>query len=132
MVRLVERTPVGVLATPEGFRVVDAAGVVIEESASRPPSYPLIAVDGGKEAPGFLPAAAVLRSLPEDLFATVDQVTATTQDDVTFSLRDSDASIVWGSSDESKLKAFTLTKLMAAQPGFDVYDVSSPSVAVVR
>ncbi|GGE89853.1 FtsQ-type POTRA domain-containing protein [Mycetocola zhadangensis] len=132
VVRLVERTPVGALATPDGFTVVDAAGVVIEESTSRPPNYPLIAVDGGSEAPGFLSAAAVLRSLPEDLFATVDEVTATTQDDVTFSLRDGDASIVWGSADESKLKAFTLTKLMAAQPGFDVYDVSSPSVAVVR
>jgi cell division protein FtsQ len=132
VVRLVERTPVGAVSTPAGFSVVDAAGVVIEESESRPPNYPLIAVDGGTEAAGFQPAAAVLRSLPADVFATVDEVTATTQDDVTFRLRDSDASVVWGSSDESKLKAYTLTKLMASQPGFDVYDVSSPSVAVVR
>ena len=132
VVRLVERTPVGALATPNGFTVVDAAGVAIEETTSRPPNYPFIAVDGGIDAPGFLPAAAVLRSLPSDLLATVDEVTATTQDDVTFTLRDSDASVVWGSSDESKVKAYTLTKLMAAQPGFDVYDVSSPTVAVVR
>ncbi|MFU8947758.1 FtsQ-type POTRA domain-containing protein [Mycetocola zhadangensis] len=132
VVRLVERTPVGALATAGGFSVVDAAGVVIEESTTQPANYPLIAVEGGREAPGFLPAAAVLRSLPEELFTTVDQVTATTQDDVTFTLRDGDASIVWGSSDDSKLKAYTLAKLMAAQPGFEVYDVSSPSVAVVR
>lgn len=132
ILRLVERTPVGALATGAGFSVVDAAGVVIEESTSRPVNYPLISVEGGIEAPGFLPAAAVLRSLPEELFATVDEVTATTQDDVTFTLRDGDASIIWGSSDESKVKAYTLTKLMAAQPGFEVYDVSSPTVAVVR
>ncbi|MCP2032756.1 cell division protein FtsQ [Okibacterium sp. HSC-33S16] len=132
IVRLVERTPVGTVATPTGFSVVDAAGVVIEQSESQPANYPLIAVDGGTEAPGFLPAAAVLRSLPDELFATVDEVTATTQDDVSFTLRESEARIVWGSSDESKLKAYTLTRLMASQPGFDVYDVSSPSVAVVR
>lgn len=132
VVRLVERTPVGALATEAGFTVVDAAGVAIAESATRPPNYPLIAIDGGTEAEGFLPAAAALRSLPDDLLATVDQVTATTQDDVTFTLRDSDTSVVWGSADESKLKAFTLTKLMASQPGFAVYDVSSPTVAVVR
>lgn len=132
VVRLIERTPVGVLATATGFAVVDAAGVVIAESATRPPNYPLIAVDGGTEADGFLPAAAALRSLPDDLRATVEQVTATTQDDVTFTLRDNDTSVVWGSADESRLKAYTLAKLMASQPGFDVYDVSSPSVAVVR
>lgn len=132
VVRLVERTPVGALATATGFTVVDAAGVAVEETTSRPPNYPFIAVDGGVDAPGFLPAAAVLRSLPSELLASVDEITATTKDDVAFTLRDSDANIVWGSSDDSKVKAYTLTKLMAAQPGFDVYDVSSPTVAVVR
>ncbi len=132
VVRLVERTPVGTLATETGFTVVDAAGVAITESATRPPNYPLIAVDGGTESDGFLPAAAALRSLPPELLATLEQVTATTQDDVTFTLRDSGTTVVWGSADESKLKAYTLTRLMASQPGFEVYDVSSPSVAVVR
>lgn len=132
VIRLVERTPVGALETGDGFLVVDAAGVVVESSGSRPAQYPLIAVDGGMEADGFTPAAAVLRALPDDLFVRVDTVTATTTDDVRLTLRDSEATIVWGSAEESALKAYTLAALMKAQPDYDEYDVSSPDVAVVR
>lgn len=132
VVRLVERTPVGALDTGDGFTIVDAAGVIVESGPNRPVAFPLIAVDGGTEAEGFAPAAAVLRALPDDLFARVDTVTATTTDDVRFTLRDSETTVVWGSAEESALKAYTLTALMGAQPGFDEYDVSSPSVAVVR
>lgn len=132
VVRLVERTPVGAIATGDGFTIVDAAGVVIESGPNRPATFPLIAVEGGIDADGFSPAAEVLRALPDELFARVDSVTATTTDDVRFTLRDSDTTVVWGSAEESGLKAYTLTALMKAQPGFDEYDVSSPSVAVVR
>ncbi|MBG6237936.1 cell division protein FtsQ [Mycetocola sp. CAN_C7] len=132
VLRLVERTPVGAIDTGDGFTIVDAAGVVIESGASRPGAYPLIAVDGGTEADGFVSAAAVLRALPAELFARVDSVTATTTDDVRFTLRDSDTTVVWGSAEESALKAYTLDALIAAQPDYDEYDVSSPSVAVVR
>jgi cell division protein FtsQ len=132
VIRLVERTPVGAIDTADGFLIVDAAGVVVESGADRPGVYPLIAVDGGIEAEGFAPAAAVLRALPSDLFARVDTVTATTKDDVRFTLRDTEATIVWGSAEESALKAYTLAALMKAQPGFAEYDVTSPGVAVVR
>ena len=132
VIRLVERTPVGAVDTGDGFLIVDAAGVVIESGADRPGGYPLIAVDGGTKAEGFAPAAAVLRALPADLFARVDTVTATTKDDVRFTLRDAETTIVWGSAEESRLKAYTLDALMKAQPGFAEYDVTSPGVAVVR
>lgn len=132
VVRLVERTPVGALDTGDGFTIVDAAGVVVESGPNRPEAFPLIAVDGGTEAEGFAPAAAVLRALPDELFTRVDTVTATTTDDVRFTLRDSETTVVWGSAEESGLKAHTLAALMKAQPDVDEYDVSSPSVAVVR
>jgi cell division protein FtsQ len=106
--------------------------VVVEAAAARPGVYPLIAVDGGLKAEGFAPAAAVLRSLPADVFALVDTVTATTKDDVRFTLRDSDTTVVWGSAEESAFKAYTLVALMKAQPDFTEYDVTSPDVAVVR
>jgi cell division protein FtsQ len=132
VIRLVERTPVGAIDTGNGFLIVDAAGVVVESGADRPGVYPLIAVDGGIEAEGFSPAAAVLRALPSDLFVRVDTVTATTKDDVRFTLRDVEATVVWGSAEQSALKAYTLAALMKAQPGFAEYDVTSPVVAVVR
>jgi cell division protein FtsQ len=132
VIRLVERTPVGAVDTGDGFVLVDAAGVVIESRETRPSGYPLIAVEGGVKAESFAPAAAVLRSLPADVFAQVDTVTATTNDDVRFTLRDADTTVVWGSAEESGLKSHTLAALMKAQPGFDEYDVTSPDVAVVR
>ncbi|WP_411720843.1 FtsQ-type POTRA domain-containing protein [Mycetocola sp.] len=132
VIRLVERTPVGAVDTGDGFLLVDAAGVVVESGADRPGAYPLIAVDGGIDAEGFPSAAAVLRSLPSDLFARVDTVTATTKDDVRFTLRDAETTVVWGSAEEAPLKAYTLAALMKAQPGFAEYDVTSPDVAVVR
>lgn len=132
VIRLVERTPVGAIDTGDGFRIVDAAGVIIESATDRPGGYPLISVDGGVKADGFAPAAAVLRALPDGLFARVDTVTATTKDDVRFTLADSETTVVWGSSEESALKAYTLEALMKAQPDFAEYDVTSPSVAVVR
>jgi len=132
VIRLVERAPVGAVDTGNGFLLVDAAGVVVESGTVRPAGYPLIAVDGGLEAESFTPAAAVLRSLPADLFAQVDTVTATTNDDVRFTLRDADTTVVWGSAEESGFKAYTLAALRKAQPGFSEYDVTSPDVAVVR
>lgn len=132
VIRLVERTPVGAIDTGDGFLVVDAAGVVIESATDRPGGYPLISVDGGVEADGFVPAAAVLRALPGDLFARVDTVTATTKDDVRFTLKETETTVVWGSAEQSALKAHTLEALMKAQPDFAEYDVTSPSVAVVR
>ncbi|SFN58762.1 FtsQ-type POTRA domain-containing protein [Mycetocola miduiensis] len=132
VIRLVERTPVGAVDTGDGFLLVDAAGVVVESGERRPDGYPLIAVDGGAEAESFAPAVAVLRSLPGELFSQVDTVTATTLDDVRFTLRDADTTVVWGSAEESSLKAYTLEALMKAQPDYSEYDVTSPDVAVVR
>jgi cell division protein FtsQ len=132
VIRLVERTPVGSVDSGDGFVLVDAAGVVLEAAGDRPGGYPLIAVEEGTESEGFGPAAAVLRALPSGLFARVDTVTATTKDDVRFTLRDAGTTVVWGSPEESALKAYTLDALMKAQPGFAEYDVTSPGVAVVR
>ena len=70
VVRIVERTPVGVIETGEGLALVDAAGVVIERPAERPEGQPLITADGGIAGEGFRAAAAVIRSLPADVRAT--------------------------------------------------------------
>ena len=46
VIHIVERSPLGVVETAGGFEVVDAAGVVLETSTSRPAALPLLAVDG--------------------------------------------------------------------------------------
>lgn len=135
IIHIVERAPVGSLATATGFDVVDPAGIVIQASAQRQPGVPLIDLGGATaSSPAFAAAVAVLLALPDSLLPQVDRVTARTRDDVTFVLTGAGQRVVWGSPDQSDLKARVLQRLIATQnPASRVeYDVSAPLSAVVR
>jgi cell division protein FtsQ len=127
VVRVVERTPVGIVQTGSGYVSADAAGVVIERLDAPPEGLPVVTAEGGLEGDAYRAAGAVLRSLPADLRARVSQVTADTPDDVRLDLVEG-AVVVWGSADDSSLKATVLARLMAAAPPdqVDRYDVSAP------
>jgi cell division protein FtsQ len=126
IVRIVERTPVGVVETPNGLELVDAAGVVIDRPAERPQGEPLLSA-GPVTSEGFRSAAAVIRSLPADVRGQVVRATAETADDVRLELAGG-ATVVWGSSEESTTKATVLASLMRNAPADTVaqYDVSAP------
>lgn len=131
VVRIVERTPVGVLQQSDGrFTVVDAAGVVLSTSEERPAGYALIEIDGGTGTPAFSAVGTALRTLPAELRAQVDSAAASTPDDIVLQLAGG-AKIVWGSADQSAEKTLALQALMKANPGASSYDVSSPGVGVV-
>ena len=132
VVRLLERTPVGVVETSEGLALVDAAGVVIERPDARPEGQPLISVEGGVTSDGFRAVAAVVRSLPAEVRGQLTGASAATVDDVELQL--GDARVVWGSAEESALKAAVLAGLMRAAPpgGVEMYDVSAPMSPVTR
>ena len=133
VVRIVERTPVGVIDTGSGLELVDAAGVVIDRPEELPAGQPLIEVDGGVADEGFRAVAAVVRSLPADVRGQLTGATAATADDVRLELAGG-ASVVWGSAEDSALKATVLASLMRAAPPDTVsqYDVSAPSSPVTR
>ena len=133
VVRIVERTPVGVIDTGSGLELVDAAGVVIERPEAQPEGQPLIEVDGGVADEGFRAVAAVVRSLPADVRAQLTRVTAATADDVRLELAGG-ASVVWGSAEDSALKATVLARLVGAAPPDSValYDVSAPTSPVTE
>ncbi|WP_127793263.1 FtsQ-type POTRA domain-containing protein [Agromyces sp. LHK192] len=126
VVRVVERTPVGVVDTPRGLELVDAAGVVIDRPEERPADQPLIDA-GGVASKGFRAAAAVVRSLPPEVRGQVVRATAETVDDVRLELAGG-ASVLWGSSEDSSTKATVLARMMASAPPDTVshYDVSAP------
>ena len=132
VVRIVERTPVGVIDTGSGLELVDAAGVVIERPETRPEGQPLIQVEGGVAAEGFRAIAGVVRSVPPEVRSQLVGATAETSDDVRLELAGG-ASVVWGSAEESALKADVLATLMRAAPPDTValYDVSAPLSPVV-
>lgn len=133
VVRIVERTPVGVIDTDSGLELVDAAGVVIERPEEHPEGQPLIEVEGGVADEGFRAVAGVVRSLPPDVRAQLTRASADTADDVRLELTGG-ANVVWGSAEESAFKATVLAALMRGAPPdtVAVYDVSAPSSPVTR
>ncbi len=134
VVRIVERTPVGVLSSAAGYTVVDAAGVALSTTPDPPAGQPTLKITGGTSSPAFRAAGTVVRSLPADIRAQVTEVTASTPDDVTLTLGGANASVVWGDAEHSAQKALNLARMMQSRPPADVstYDVSSPDVVVVR
>jgi len=134
VVRIVERTPIGLIQTRAGYTLVDAAGVALSTTVTPAPGRPVVTVEGGTDSPAFESVGQVMRSLPESILVQVTAVSATTPDDVTLTLGGSNAQVVWGSADESALKAVNLESIMVARPPASVlvYDVSSPHAIVVR
>lgn len=132
VVRVVERTPIGVFESSSGFTLVDAAGVVLSTTAETGPGTPILRIDGGAQGDAFDAAGRVVRSLPADIAAQVTEVEASTADDVTLVLGATSTRVVWGSAEDSGLKAVVLEAAMTARPPADVrvYDVSSPSSVV--
>ena len=133
VVRIVERLPIGVIQTRAGYTLVDAAGVALSTSADPAPGAPILTIEGGTASPAFEAVGQVMRSLPESIRLQVTAVAASTPDDVTLTLGGTDTQVVWGSAEDSALKAVVLETTMAARPpaSVSVYDVSSPSAVVV-
>ncbi len=134
VVRIVERTPVGVVQTPAGFTLVDAAGVVLSTTPAAPGGQPVIDAAGGTEAEPFHAVGRVVRALPDGIRSQVTAVSATTPDDVTLTLGATGTKVVWGSADRSVEKARVLDLLMQKSPPDRTkeYDVTSPEAGVIR
>ncbi|MRH30231.1 FtsQ-type POTRA domain-containing protein [Microbacterium sp. SYP-A9085] len=134
VVRIVERTPVGVVKGRAGYTLVDAAGVALSTTASAPKGQPVLTISGGVDSAAFRSAGQVVRALPGGIRSQLTAVKATTPDDVTLTLGKTGTKVVWGSADDSAMKALVLQKLMKKLPPSKVssYDVSSPGAAVVR
>lgn len=134
VVKVVERAPVGYLPSPNGFIMVDPAGVVIEETPERVPGLPLFTVEGDSaRSKGFAAAIDVINSLPAGLAGQLDEVIANTTDDVTLILTGG-ARVFWGGPENAAMKNRVLSQLLTLNPVGSVseYDVSSPKTAVVR
>ncbi|NYE20641.1 FtsQ-type POTRA domain-containing protein [Microbacterium immunditiarum] len=134
VVRIVERTPIGLIETRAGYTLVDAAGVALSTTETPAPGRPILDVQGGVRSNAFEAAGQVVRSLPDDIRSLVTGVTATTPDDVTLLLGGTNTQVVWGSADDSAMKALVLQTMMTQRPpgSVSVYDVSSPGSIVVR
>ncbi|MGP6171713.1 FtsQ-type POTRA domain-containing protein [Microbacterium sp. A196] len=128
-VRIVERTPIGVIESDAGYTLVDAAGVALSTTAQVPAGQPILRVERGVESDAFESVGLVIRSLPADVRGSLVEASASTLDDVSLKLS-SGLTVFWGSAEKSVEKARTLTSTMLANPAARTIDVSSPDVVV--
>ncbi|MBI3685754.1 MAG: FtsQ-type POTRA domain-containing protein [Actinobacteria bacterium] len=127
---VVERSPVAVVPDGPALWLVDVDGVLFERVKVVPATLPrLVLVHPHQIGLAGRAALTVLGALPSAIRAKVSVVEAPTGYSVTLGLRDG-RTVVWGGADDSALKARVLAVLLA-RPG-SMYDVSTPSVAVVR
>ncbi len=135
VIHVVERQPVGQVRAGASYKLVDPAGVTIQDSAQRVAGVPLIDLGSGSVTdPSFTAAVKVLLALPAPLLAKVESVTAKTQDDVSLVLSGVGQSVRWGNSDDSQAKATLLDALIkVTDPNrAGQFDVSAPSNGIFR
>ena len=129
-IQVVERTAVAVVELGGRIRGLDADGVVFRDYKAVPKGMPRIRPGGAAGTDALKEAATVVSALPKDLAARVDHVEVQTVDQITLVMRDQ-RQVLWGSAEESALKAEVIDRLLAAQQA-TVYDVSVPGNPTVR
>jgi len=109
------------------YQWVDATGKVFHTSPDAQP-VPVVTVDATDQQL-LDDVATVVTALPADLTPLVVSISAATRDSITLSLNDG-RQIVWGSADQSSLKAQVIVPLLKISG--TVYDVSAPANPAVR
>jgi cell division protein FtsQ len=112
------------------LRGLDADGVVFRDYRTAPKQMPRVRPGTNAGTDALREAATVVSALPEDLVTRVDHVEVATVDQITLVLRDQ-RQVLWGSAEESELKAQVVDKLLAAQRA-PYYDVSVPGNPTYR
>ncbi|GAB3035827.1 cell division protein FtsQ [Nocardioides flavus (ex Wang et al. 2016)] len=129
-IEVVERTPVAVVELAGRLRGLDADGIVFREYDRVPDGMPRIRPGAAAGTDALKEAATVVSALPEDLATRVDHVEVTTIDQITLVMRDR-RQVLWGSAEDSELKAQVVDRLLAAQQASS-YDVSVPGNPTYR
>ena len=123
LVSVEEREAVAVVSIGGRIRGMDEAGVVFRDYARAPAGLPQVRTSTDTRSDALEEAARVVGALPADVARLVDHVAVETVDQISLVLRDG-RTVVWGSADESALKA-RVTEVLLRQPA-KTYDVSVP------
>lgn len=128
VVTVQERTPVLAVAEPTGFTLVDEAGTTYLSVPTVPSGIVQAAVDPSNVLL-LTDVGLVARALSPDLAKKVRIIEAGSTDGITLRLRDGDQ-VIWGSADESVLKAQVVSALL--KRAASTYDVSAPHSPSLR
>lgn len=135
-VTVVESEPVSQLTRPDGtVAILDEAGEELPAAAAEGATLVPLSVGATSQNPDGATEAMieVLAELPDQLRPSVQDMTASSPSDVTFTLALEDGgtkTVVWGDARDAELKGDVVQALIP-EPG-SVIDVSSPVAPVTR
>lgn len=132
VIHVVERRAAAVVVSGGRVELLDASGVAFASASAAPHDLVTVEVAGPVPGPGEVAARAAMRvlaDLPKAVRAHATRVTARSVNAVTVHLADG-RTVIWGSAEDAATKAAVLRTLMRRSA--QVYDVSTPSVAVTR
>ncbi|MDQ3095920.1 MAG: FtsQ-type POTRA domain-containing protein [Actinomycetota bacterium] len=122
-ITVTERTPVATVHRQGGWWVLDVEGTVYRKDRERDPALAVVEYRGDDDRVALREVAAVVTTLPGEIRAQTQRITASSMDSISLRLRDG-RRVVWGSSAESERKVQVL--LLLLRRPFAVYDVSVP------
>ncbi|HLV56638.1 MAG TPA: FtsQ-type POTRA domain-containing protein [Actinotalea caeni] len=130
-ITVVPRVPVATVAAEDGYVLLDAEGVELAVTQEPHEGVPVVDVPVGSDttAEALEAVLTAMAALGESLLQRVVSVSAPTAYEVELVL-DSGARVVWGSAEDSELKAAVLERLL--QVPAEVYDVSAPLNPITR
>jgi cell division protein FtsQ len=123
-----ERTPLLAVRQPDGVLLIDASGTGYD-TVSAAPAGVLPTEADVTNGPLLSQLGTVATALPPELKAKVRLAKAVTADSIRLTLADGDT-VVWGSAEQSALKAQVTAALLKRQG--TTYDVSAPHSPAVR
>jgi len=127
VIYVTERAIVYQVQSGDGYQWVDATGRLFHSSPDAQP-VPVATVDSTNQ-PLVADVATVVTALPGDLLPHVVNIDAATPDSITLNLDDG-RQVIWGSADQSDLKAQVIGPLL--QQSGKVYNVSAPAYPSVH
>lgn len=133
-IEVTERTPVAVLDTPTGRRLVDAEGVAYATAGDTGSRYVVVETNADSLPPeSMIRVSEMIAALPELVRAKVKTVEADTDQDMTVVLSDG-RKVVWGGPEEPEFKARVLDVLLRDKStrASRTFDVSVPEAPTVK
>ncbi|MDN4483960.1 cell division protein FtsQ/DivIB [Demequina lignilytica] len=134
LIELTSREPVAAVPVEDGYAFVDSEATTVGRADEAPDDLPVVTIPVGEDHTRVLAAVlGVINQLPVELRDRVQDVSAGTEDTVTFELRDGPR-VEWGSAEDSALKAEVLQVLLDSgqADGATVIDVSAPTLPITR
>lgn len=129
-----ERMPVAAVPDGSKFILLDIDSVEVSTVTKAPKGLPVIKIPNtGENQRTLATALEILDGLPAKLLKEIGSITASSQDNIVFQLRDG-LSVQWGNSSDTDLKIEVLSRLrpIAKDEGKKVIDLSAPTFPIIR